>query len=91
MAKVASKSHIFTKFVGELEVKPQEQPHLVLGVYSSKRPAKGFSIEYTPEPESTDSLVSQIYQVGDDEHYKLILQIANYGTDTVRAEVWRMN
>lgn len=90
MAKATTKSHVFTTYVGELEVKPQEQPHLVLGVFSSKQPAKGFSIEYKPQPDSTDSVVSQIYKVGDDKHYKLILQIANYGEDTVHAEVWRM-
>ncbi len=85
-----TKSQIFTKFIGKLEVKSQEQPHMLLGEFTSSFPAKGFLIQIEPDPDSTDSIVTQIIKLGTENHYNLILHIANYGDKTVYAEVWQM-
>lgn len=82
------KSQIFVKFVGKLEVKPQEQPSLLLGNFTSKQPAKGFSIQLDPDPNPAESIVIQITRLGTDKRYRLVLHVANYGTKTVHAEVW---
>lgn len=84
------KSQIFVKFVGKLEVKPQEQPSLLLGKFTSEQPAKGFSIQLDPDPDPAESIVTQITRLGTDKRYRLILHIANYGAKTVHAEVWSM-
>lgn len=79
------------QLIGEIEVRPEEQPHISLGNYnytSSTQP-KGFFIKINPNPE-TDSIVTQITRLGASERYELVLHIANYGSTTISAEVWRL-
>jgi len=83
-------STIFTKYIGKLEVKPQQQPKISLGVFGADSPAKGFSVEFSPEPESSESLVTQVAYVGTSKRYELILHITNYGSKTVDAKIWQI-
>jgi hypothetical protein len=87
---VNARSSIFTKYVGKLEVKSRQQSRLSLGIFSDDDPAKGFSIEFSPEPESLESVVTQITTIGSPKHHELILQVANYGDKSVRGKVWQM-
>ena len=75
--------------IHEVEVKPKEQPHISLGNYSTIDPPKGFNIRFTPDPEP-DSIVTQITSLGTEKEYELVLHIANYGNNTVSAEVWQL-
>lgn len=76
--------------VAEMEVKPNEQPHMSLGTYSEAVPPKGFVVAINPDPESAESVVTQIMQVGSKKNYELVLHIANYSNQTVSAEVRRL-
>jgi hypothetical protein len=70
-----------------ITVKPGEQLKVTLGEYTSKNAPKGFSIDFDPLPRPKRAVETQIASVGTDEHYKMILFIANYGTRAVTAEV----
>ncbi len=83
-------SYVFTKYVGELSVKPEEQPRISLGVFGADHPAKGFSVELTPLPDPEESIVADVLYVGSPKRYELLLHVANYGDKTVRATVWQM-
>lgn len=85
-----TKSQVFTKYVGRIEVEPQGQSYLTLGEYNKGRPAKGFSIELHPDPDCEDAVVTEIMKFGTNTHYRLILQVANFGSDSVCAEVWQI-
>lgn len=91
-------SHLITKMtespnhkhpVGEIEVKPKEQPHMSLGNFISKKPPKGFAIHISPDPDP-EAIVTQVTRLGEDDNYELVLHIANYGNKTVSVEVWRL-
>jgi hypothetical protein len=75
-----------SKIIGEIEVRAQEQPHMSLGDYTAAHPPKGFSIHVHPEPEP-DTIVTQVTRLGSDEEYELVLHIANYGSNTVSAQI----
>lgn len=85
-----AKSSVFTQYVGTLEVKPRQQSRMSLGLYSDSRPAKGFSIDYLPEPIDTDAISALITSLGRASHYELTLQITNFSDQKVAAEVWSM-
>ena len=84
------KSQIFTKFVGRLEVKPQERSSLLLGKFTSNHTPSGFSVQLEPDPDPAESVVTQITKLEEDKHYRLILQITNDSTKTIYAEVWQI-
>ncbi|HSX31411.1 MAG TPA: hypothetical protein VLE99_05845 [Candidatus Saccharimonadales bacterium] len=84
------RSQVFTRFVGKLDLLPQQQSRLSLGMFSSDRPAKGFSIGLSPEPDYEDSLVTQVLSIGGEKRHELILQIANYGNRKISAEIWQI-
>ena len=44
-------NHVRRGIVGEIEVRPGEQPHMSLGNYIKPHLPKGFSIDLTPEVE----------------------------------------
>lgn len=75
--------------LGEIEVRPKEQPHMSLGNFNNISPPKGFTIHISPDPEP-DDIVTQVTRLGEDDNYELVLHIANYGNKTVSAEVWQM-
>lgn len=80
---------VFTKYVGSLTIEPGQQSKMSLGCFGPK-PAKGFSIEFNPESESSESVVTQITAIGSASHYELILHVANYGYRLIEAEVWQI-
>lgn len=75
--------------IGEIEVKPKEQPHMSLGNYSDEKPPKGFAVHVSPDPDP-EAIVTQVTRLEDGSNYELVLHIANYGNRTVSAEVWRL-
>lgn len=80
-------NHVRRGIVGEIEVRPGEQPHMSLGNYAKPHLPKGFSIGLTPEVES-DAVVAQVICLEtDDEKCEYVLQIANYGDRTISAEI----
>lgn len=78
------------KLIEKLEVKPSEQQRILLGNFTGDKPPKGFSVEVTPDPNPTGSLLTEVTSLGTPGRYKLIMHIANYGTKTVSAEVWQL-
>lgn len=76
--------------IEKLEVKPGEQRRVALGSFAKDNPAKGFSIEFKPDPAPADSVVTQVSALGTSKRHRLVMHIANYGTKTVSAEVWRL-
>jgi hypothetical protein len=91
-------SHLATKgtqtlsgarLVGEIEVRPKEQPRMSLGNYTPTNTPKRFIARISPEPEF-DAIVTQITKLGSDKDYELVLHIANYGDTTICAEIWRL-
>jgi hypothetical protein len=76
--------------IAEIEVKPNEQPHMSLGSFTDGNLPKGYVIELSPDPEPPESVVTQIMQVGTHENFDLILHIANYGNRTISAEVHQL-
>jgi hypothetical protein len=84
------RSSIFIHYVGELQVKPRQQSRMSLGLYSSDRPAKGFSISYHPEPAEPMAVTAEINSLGRSNHYELTLQITNFSSQKMVAEVWSM-
>lgn len=75
--------------LGEIEVKSKEQPHMSLGNFSSANPPKGFAIHISPDPDP-EAIVTQVTRLGENDNYELVLHIANYGNQTVSAEVWQL-
>lgn len=84
----ASDSYVFTKYLGSLELKPRQQSHMSLGLFNPSKPAKGFLVNVSPDPNVSDSVVTQITSLGNARHYELILRVANYGDQKLQAEVW---
>jgi hypothetical protein len=76
--------------VEKLDVKPGEQRRVALGSFAKDNSAKGFSIELNPDPTPAGSVVTEVSSLGTSRRYRLVLHIANYGTKTVNAEVWRL-
>lgn len=75
-------------FIKKVELKPTEQQRILLGSFKGDNPPKGFSIELTPDPNPEGSVVTEVTSIGTSKRYKLVLHIANYGINTVSAEVW---
>lgn len=75
--------------IAEIEVRSNEQPHMSLGTYTSVNPPKGFVIQITPDPEP-ETIVTHITRLETGSEYELMLHIANYGGQTVSAEVWQL-
>lgn len=84
----ASDSHIFTKYIGSLELKPRQQSHMSLGLFNPAKPAKGFLVNVSPDPSAPDSVTTQITSLGNTRHYELILRVANYSDQELQAEIW---
>lgn len=76
--------------VEKLDVKPGEQRRIALGSFTKDDPAKGFSVELSPDPEPAGSVVTEVSSLGTSRRYRLVLHIANYGNKTASAEVWRL-
>lgn len=77
------------RLVGEIEVRPKEQPRMSLGNYTPTNAPERFIARISPRPEF-DAIVTQITQLGSDKEYELVLHIANYGDTTICAEVWQL-
>lgn len=79
--------HVRRGLVGEIEVRPGEQPHMSLGNYIRPHLPKGFSIGLTPEVQP-DAVVAQVICLElDNEKCEYVLHIANYGDRTISAEI----
>lgn len=74
--------------IGELKIKPHEQSRLLLGSFQKDKSPKGFSVQISPESE-LDSIASTVIAL-DKQGGKcnLIMNIENFGTKTVRAQIW---
>lgn len=80
-------THVGRGLIGEIEVRPGEQPHMSLGNYVKSHLPKGFSISLQPDLQP-DAVVAQVISVEVDEgKYEYVLHIANYGDKTVCAEI----
>jgi hypothetical protein len=86
----AAPRHEQAALVEKLNVKPGEQRRVALGSFTKDDPAKGFSIDLSPDPTPVDSIVTEVSSLGTPRRYRLVLHIANYGNKTVSAEVWRL-
>lgn len=73
--------------IGELRVKPKQQPSILLGNFSAENPPKGFKIAIHPNPRPANSVSTSVATTGTPDHYKLILRVANNGIKTVGVTV----
>lgn len=75
--------------MAEVEVKPKDQVRILLGEFRSDNQPRGFSVEYSPNPEPHNSMVSRVTSLESTiaDSQKLILHIANYGTKDTKAKV----
>jgi len=83
-------STVFTERIASFTIEPRGQQHITLGYFTAKRPAKGFCIELDSAQLTDESTVAEIFTVGTESKYKLILSVANYSDATLRTEVWGM-
>ena len=88
--QIKSQSSVFTKYIGSLKVRPAEELQLSLGVFGADRPEKGFSISLAPDPNPSESVVTQILSIGSATRHELFLCLANFSDKPVTAEVWAM-
>lgn len=73
--------------IGEVEVRPNEQCRMSLGIFNIKNPPEGFIARLMPEAQN-DSIVMQIVSIKpNNKVHELILHIANYGNSTISAEI----
>jgi len=70
-----------------LEVKPRDQIKHVLGDYPLDAKLRGFSVEYEPEPELADDMVTQITCIRIGKKYRLHIHIANFGNKPIKVIV----
>jgi len=73
--------------IGELKIKPNEQSRLSLGNYAAEHMPKGFSINVKPNVDP-EAVVTQVVTLDAHGKYNLVMQVANYGTKTVTAQIW---
>lgn len=83
--------HQHDTYIGEVKVEPYGQPHMPLGHFTPASRLKGFTIELTPDPDPEGSIVAHVMALGEANNYELVLHVANYGTKTVTARVWKSN
>jgi len=76
--------------IEKLEVQPSNQRQVPLGSFTDANSPKGFLVEINPDPVPNDSVVTKVTTLGDHGRYTLYLYVANYGTEPVHAEVWRL-
>src|SRR5438067_21746 len=75
--------------ISEVEVRPNEQPHISLGNFTNANAPKGFAIHIMPNPKA-EAIVTQATRLGTNDKYELVLHVANYGDKTVSAEIWQL-
>ncbi len=74
--------------IGELKIKPHEHSRLLLGSFPKDKSPKGFSVRISPESE-LDSVASSVVALDrQGDMCNIIMNIENYGTKTVKAQVW---
>lgn len=73
--------------IGELRVKPRQQPSILLGNFNAENPPKGFRIAIHPNPRPANSVSTSVATTGTPDSYKLILRVANNGIKTVGVTV----
>ena len=86
----AAKKNSRTSALYSRSLNPSEQDHVSLGNFTANLPPKGFVIHINPDPEP-DAIVTQMTKIGTEWQYELILHIANYGDQTIDAEVWPLD
>lgn len=74
--------------IGELKIKPHEHSRLLLGSFKKDTSPRGFSVHITPdsEHEFVASSIVTLDRAGGMCH--LIMNIENFGSKTVKAQVW---
>lgn len=88
----ASKATISSKnpqgqVIKTLSVRPGQQSHVPLGVFTEAQPLKGFLVELDPDPNPDSSVITKVLRVSVAQGYTLTLHIANFGRNTVTAAV----
>lgn len=73
-----------------VEVKPLDQQRHTLGDYSPDERLKGFSVEFSPDPDPENSVVTQISNTKVGKKYRLHLHVANFGSKAVTAIVHQL-
>ena len=76
--------------IEKLEIKPSNQRRIPLGSFTEENTPKGFLVELDPDPVPTDSVVTEVTKLGAHGRYTLYLHVANFGTESVNAEIWRL-
>jgi hypothetical protein len=77
-------------FIERLIIKPTEQKRIPLGSFTEEKTPKGFLVEIDPDPSPLNSVVTNVITLGDSRRYSLHLNIANFSSKSVHAEVWRL-
>ena len=80
-------NHESTEPIVEIEVKPHDELDKSLGIFTDAKPPKGFSIEISPDPEPSDSVITRIMSLGPAEQYELMLHIVNQGNQAANVTV----
>lgn len=76
--------------IQRIDIRPSKPYRVVLGSFTEDNPAKGFSIQLSPNPTPAGSVITEVMSQGTAEEHKLTLHIANHGTRTVSAEIWQL-
>ncbi len=77
--------------VEEVELKQGEQARIFLGIFKPRDIPKGFSVLLSPKSVDPEEIIKQITKLElQDNHYELILHIANYSSKVVSAEVRKL-
>jgi hypothetical protein len=82
--------HKQASLIEKIEINPNEQRRISLGSFTEYKPPRGFSIELSPDPNPAGSVLTEVTSLGTSKRYKLVLHIANFGTKTVNATVWKL-
>jgi hypothetical protein len=77
-------------FIGQLDIKPQEQRRIPLGSFTELNTPKGFLVEVSPDPAPSDSITSEVVNMSAANRHTLFMQVTNYGKKTVKADIWRL-
>ena len=76
--------------IGELKIQTHEHSRLLLGSFRKDASPRGFSVHITPQSEQ-EAVVSRVISLEKKGGiFNLIMYIENYGSKTVKAQVWPM-
>jgi hypothetical protein len=77
-----------TTILGQVEVQPGQMERISLGMYEQGMPEPTLTVEL--EPDVSDAVSASLARIDEDDHYRLVYQVQNFGDVTcwvrVRAE-----